>query len=105
VDEVACGHYIPSDGGFSVNANYLVQVPNSCISIYSAETGLHYRTTSLTSFLGFPSTDTVGDTRTVYDWLTNRFVVTAADFIPCPTVLGVAVSKTPTHWMDGTFTT
>ena len=93
-DEVSCGGYSPSDGAFAVNLLYLVQVPNSCISIRDATTGNRYSIATLNSFFGFPSTDLTGDPRTIYDQLNSKFIVTAIDFTGCPTTLGVAVSKT-----------
>jgi len=71
-DEVSCGGYFPSDGAFAVNMLYLVQVPNSCISIRDATTGNRYSIATLNSFFGFPSTDLTGDPRAVYDQLSRE---------------------------------
>jgi len=90
-----CGGFIPSDGGFAVSSLYLVQVANSCIEVESAANGAVLSgPIGLNTFFGFTAGHVVGDPRALYDWNANRFIVIAEDFSVCPTILGVAVSKT-----------
>jgi hypothetical protein len=99
-----CGGFIPSDGGFAVSSLYLVQVANSCIEVENATNGAVLSgPISLNTFFGFPAGHIVGDPRALYDWNAGRFIVIAEDFSVCPTLLGVAVSKTSNPVTGGWF--
>ena len=99
-----CGGFIPSDGGFAVSSLYLVQVANSCIEVENATNGAVLSgPISLNTFFGFPAGHVVGDPRALYDWNAGRFIVIAEDFSVCPTLLGVAVSKTTNPVTGGWF--
>jgi hypothetical protein len=99
-----CGGFIPSDGGFAVSSVYLVQVANSCIEVENATNGAVLSgPSSLNTFFGFPAGHVVGDPRALYDWNAGRFIVIAEDFSVCPTLLGVAVSKTTNPATGGWF--
>ena len=57
---------------------YLVQVVNACIIVLKASSGAKVSgyPKSLNTFFGAPAADGLGDSRTAYASLENRFIVT-----------------------------
>ena len=96
--ELSCGSFIPSDHALSSSQAYLVQVLNSCIIVMSPSSGamLSGYPKSLTSFFGAPSGDNVGDIRTAFDSLYNRFIVTAEDFTANTFYIAASATENPT---------
>jgi hypothetical protein len=77
-EQSTCGGIVPSDHALSSSPTYLVQVVNACIIVLKASSGAKVSgyPKSLNTFFGAPAADGLGDSRTAYDSLENRFIVT-----------------------------
>lgn len=94
IDET-CSYLTPSDMAIAVSQRYVVQVVNSCISVFNKSGVLQAGyPKSLTTFFGLPSDSFVFDPRMSFDWVSRRFVVVAlrADFANSRGFLEVAAS-------------
>ncbi len=94
-DESACGGYIPSDHALATSSSYVVQVLNSCITVYNTTGRVLSGPTPLSTFLLAAENDVVGDVRAMYDWSNNRFIVLAVDFTSNHILLGASATSNP----------
>ncbi len=94
------GSFAPSDMGLAVNQTFVLQAVNSCVSVFD-KTGVLQAgfPKTLDAFMGQSATTFIFDPRALYDWVNNRFIVTATHCRSCETgsnvsVLDIAVSQT-----------
>jgi hypothetical protein len=97
-EQSTCGGIVPSDHALSSSPAYLVQVVNACIIVLKASSGAKVSgyPKSLNTFFGAPAADGLGDSRTAYDSLEDRFIVTSEDFTSNTFYVAASDTSNPT---------
>ena len=93
---IGCGQAYPPDMALAVGPTAVLQVVNSCVGVFSKNGTLAPGfPKSLRAFLGLGSKAFPFDPRALYDWVNNRYIVSAVRFNEAKgvSILFVAVSK------------
>lgn len=91
-----CGQAYPPDMALAAGPSAVLQIVNSCVGIFSKNgTMAPGFPKSLRAFLGLGSRAFPFDPRALYDWVSNRYIVSAVRFNDAKgvSILFVAVSK------------
>jgi hypothetical protein len=96
ISEFACGGFIPPDQGLAVGPTFVVQIINSCIAVFTKAGALQAGyPKSQNTFFGVAGSHAVGDARIIYDWVNNRYIVSAEDFSIGQIIVAASATSDP----------